>query len=27
LESNNNQGHENVNEEEWKYDEINDVKY
>lgn len=27
LKCNDNQGHENVNEEEWKYYEINDVKY
>jgi hypothetical protein len=27
LKCDNNQGHENVNEEEWKYYEINDVEY
>lgn len=27
LKCNDNQGHENVNEEEWKHYEINDVKY
>lgn len=27
LKCNDNQGHENVNEEEWKYYEINDVEY
>lgn len=27
LKRDDNQGHENVNEEEWKYYEINDVEY